>query len=592
MKIQLKNITKKYGKAVIKQLSYAFESGKLYVIKGISGCGKTTLMNIIGGIDKDFDGEIIRENASNTGYIFQNSLLLSGITINENLKLIKNSPDEIIRLSRQIGVEQLLGKYPEQLSGGERQRIAIIRALLGAPELLLADEPTASLDETNSEIVAETISNLRNDHRIIIVSTHEHCFDKYADEIIYLNYGTIGKAEKQVQPPIQSSECSAETHVKPRPFHFWEFTIRRGKKRLGFASLLPMIVAFLIVMLISTVQHNFENEYLRMLGKEYPLDMIVFNPSEYDKFPYRDRVTIYENYIASDGDVTAYYLLNKNASVFCIKGMIEYGDFPNENTEILVSREFIASTFGDNCDIMSCVGKEIMFRNETLYISGIIADVSEGEHANNYNNDPYYHINLRNKDNNLIYIPYETISRLGEPQYIKEAYFVASYEGLLDNPDVYKSLSDSMRSGKPNSFWSKITGIQRTVDNITAVFVIVLAISFLISCIFMISVISSELYYRKKELGYLQIFGIHKKKVFTLVSVEYFIKLLLSFLCSIGLYIFAIIVYWLMFGNLVICNIAFTAGIFCAMIAVYMFTVSISVKSFLNKSVYQLIYGE
>lgn len=590
MKIQLRNLTKKYEKDVIKQVSYTFEAGRLYVIKGVSGCGKTTLMNIIGGVDKAFEGEVIRENINNTGYIFQNSLLLSGITVRENLKLINNSPDEILRLSREIGVDGLLEKYPEQLSGGERQRVAIVRALLSSPELLLADEPTASLDATNSEIVAETISNLKNDNRIIIVSTHEHCFDKYADEIIYLNYGTVDRVEKQVQAAVLTSEHFAKTHVKALPFDLLGFTIKRRKKNLSFVSLLPMIAAFLMVMLISTVQHNFETEYLRMLGKEYPLDMIVFNPSEYEAFPYRDRVTVYENYTATDGNATAYYLLNKSASVFCIRGMIEYGDFPDESNEILVSSEFIASTFGDDCDIGACVGKEILFKNEVFYISGIIADVSDGERAINFNNDPYYHINLRNKDNNVIFIPYETISRIGEAQYVKEGYFVASYDGLLNDRDVYMSLCDCMRSGKPNSFFGKITGLQGTVDNITTVFVIVLAASFVTSCIFMISVISSELYYRKKELGYLQIFGLSKKKVLVLVSTEYLLKLLFSLLLSVVLYVVIIIVYGALLGNTIICSIPFTSVIISSMMVIYMLTVFVAVKLFMRKSVYELIY--
>lgn len=590
MKIQLRNLTKKYEKDVIKQVSYTFEAGKLYVIKGVSGCGKTTLMNIIGGVDKAFEGEVIRENINNTGYIFQNSLLLSGITVRENLKLIKNSPDEILRLSREIGVDGLLEKHPEQLSGGERQRVAIVRALLSSPELLLADEPTASLDANNSEIVAETISNLKNDNCIIIVSTHEHCFDKYADEIISLNYGTVDRVEKQVQAAVLTSEHFAKTHVKALPFDLLGFTIKRRKKNLSFVSLLPMITAFLMVMLISTIQHNFETEYLRMLGKEYPLDMIVFNPSEYEAFPYRDRVTVYENYTATDGNATAYYLLNKSASVFCIRGMIEYGDFPDESNEILASIEFVASTFGDDCDIGACVGKEILFKNEVFYISGIIADVSDGERAISFNNDPYYHINLRNKDKNLIFIPYDAISRLGEAQYVKEGYFVASYDGLLNERDVYMSLCDCMRSGKPNSFFGKITGLQGTVDNITTVFVIVLAVSFVTSCIFMISVISSELYYRKKELGYLRIFGLCKQKISLMISTEYLIKLLLSFFYSIALYVVMIVIYSFTLGNTVLCNVPFTLIIVSSMSVVYMMTVFFAVKLFMRKTVYELIY--
>ena len=94
MTVELKNISKSYALPVIKHLSYTFETGKIYVIKGVSGCGKTTLLNIIGGIDKDFDGEMIGNDAD-VSYIFQSSLLISKISVKDNLLLIKNDPDKI-----------------------------------------------------------------------------------------------------------------------------------------------------------------------------------------------------------------------------------------------------------------------------------------------------------------------------------------------------------------------------------------------------------------------------------------------------------------------------------------------------------------
>ena len=200
MTVELKNISKSYASPVIKHLSYTFESGKIYVIKGVSGCGKTTLLNLIGGIDKDFDGEIIGNDAD-VSYIFQSSLLISKISVKDNLLLIKNDPDKISELAKSFGIYELLSKTPDKLSGGERQRAAIVRALLNDPKILLADEPTASLDGTNSENIAAMIAGLRDSDRMIIIATHGHCFDKYADEIINLNYGVIERVKKQ-EPEI------------------------------------------------------------------------------------------------------------------------------------------------------------------------------------------------------------------------------------------------------------------------------------------------------------------------------------------------------------------------------------------------------
>ena len=142
----VKNLSKSYDgvNQVIKDFSFDFEKGKIYVIKGISGCGKTTLLNILGHLDTDFEGEV--DYVENTGYISQRSLLYSNLTIFENLRFINDSPEDIIALSKELSVDQLLNKYPNEISGGERQRISVIRTLLKNPELILADEPSSALD--------------------------------------------------------------------------------------------------------------------------------------------------------------------------------------------------------------------------------------------------------------------------------------------------------------------------------------------------------------------------------------------------------------------------------------------------------------
>ncbi len=201
MILSIKNIEKEYDRPVLKKISYTFTSGKIYVIKGVSGCGKSTLLNILGGIETVFSGEILLngENLAKKtdalrnicGYIYQQSLLLSGITVRDNLLLIRNDKERVEAMCKELGLSMLLNKLPDELSGGERQRVAIVRALLNNPRILLADEPTASLDDCNSMKIAETIANLRSENRIIIVATHEHCFDELADEIINLRYGVM-----------------------------------------------------------------------------------------------------------------------------------------------------------------------------------------------------------------------------------------------------------------------------------------------------------------------------------------------------------------------------------------------------------------
>ncbi len=130
MEIRLKNVSKRYDKEVLSRLSYSFGSGKLYVIKGVSGCGKTTLLNIIGGVDPEYEGELVLPKKARISYIFQQSLLLSSLSVRDNLLLINSRNAKIEALARDLGIQNLIDRFPETLSGGERQRVAILRALL------------------------------------------------------------------------------------------------------------------------------------------------------------------------------------------------------------------------------------------------------------------------------------------------------------------------------------------------------------------------------------------------------------------------------------------------------------------------------
>ncbi|MDR1354980.1 MAG: ATP-binding cassette domain-containing protein [Propionibacteriaceae bacterium] len=188
--ITLKHVCKSFERPVLDDVNLQLAQGQLYLIKGVSGCGKTTLLNIIGGLDKHFSGELSGETG-NIGYLFQQSLLLSGLSVLENLTFLHNNKSLILKLAEEFAVTQLLDKLPEQLSGGERQRVAIIRCLAGNPSLVIADEPTASLDARNSAKVAANINAMKAPQRLIIIATHEKYFDEYADEIIWLDYGKI-----------------------------------------------------------------------------------------------------------------------------------------------------------------------------------------------------------------------------------------------------------------------------------------------------------------------------------------------------------------------------------------------------------------
>ena len=206
--IQLSNINKSFLSLkrinVLKKISYKFKSGKIYSLMGPSGSGKSTLLNLLSLIDRPSSGSIIIDNkkidpnnsqkndllrANKIGIIYQQDNLLSDFTAIENLTLAslasgKNKEDALniskIMLKK-VGLAKRLNHYPSQLSGGEKQRVSIARALINNPQIILADEPTGSLDIETAKGIFELLKNQIKPDRIIIFATHNRFFANKSD---------------------------------------------------------------------------------------------------------------------------------------------------------------------------------------------------------------------------------------------------------------------------------------------------------------------------------------------------------------------------------------------------------------------------
>lgn len=208
--IELQHIWKQFGSRIIfSDLNLNFQSGMVYALIGDSGCGKTTLLNMLAKLETFDKGEIVYKGKSLTslkneefyrnelGYLFQNFGLLESQTIRENLELgligkKQNKKQEKERLLLQalqaVRLEYLsLNQKIYELSGGEAQRVALAKIILKNPPLILADEPTASLDPKNSKEIMEILLELRNANRTIIIATHNPSIWKMADQVIHLS---------------------------------------------------------------------------------------------------------------------------------------------------------------------------------------------------------------------------------------------------------------------------------------------------------------------------------------------------------------------------------------------------------------------
>jgi len=189
---------------VLNKISYKFKKGKIYSLVGPSGSGKSTLLNLLSLIDKPSKGSIKIENknvnfsdsvsnditrANKIGIIYQQNNLLPDFTALENVYLarlsIDNNKNKAVRDANKIinkmGLSKRVDHYPSELSGGEMQRIAIARALINEPEIILADEPTGNLDQSTAKEVFKILYKLKNLNRSIIYATHNRFFANMAD---------------------------------------------------------------------------------------------------------------------------------------------------------------------------------------------------------------------------------------------------------------------------------------------------------------------------------------------------------------------------------------------------------------------------
>lgn len=219
--IELKDVNKVYGKgeakvAALKDINFQANKGEVVLIMGPSGAGKSTFLTIAGSLQKPTSGEILinGRDISNfsakqsgelrlnkIGFVLQSYNLVPFLTVKEQFTLIDKvkkqnnlSQDKLQGLLKQLGIEKLVNKYPNELSGGQQQRVAIATALYANPDILLADEPTASLDTQNVEEVGQLFKDLakKRDKAVILV-THDPRLEKYADHIYEMMDGLMTK---------------------------------------------------------------------------------------------------------------------------------------------------------------------------------------------------------------------------------------------------------------------------------------------------------------------------------------------------------------------------------------------------------------
>jgi putative ABC transport system ATP-binding protein len=212
--VQVEQLEKRFGDVrALDRVTFDVDAGQWIAIMGPSGSGKTTLINILGGLDHPSAGRVVvdgleigslgereltRYRADKIGFVFQQFHLIPYLTALENVMLAQyfhsiTDEKEAAETLARVGLSDRLNHVPAELSGGEQQRVAIARALINNPKVILADEPTGNLDETNEAVVLKLLQELNEAGHTILVVTHSQAIGNLADRRVELEHGRLAR---------------------------------------------------------------------------------------------------------------------------------------------------------------------------------------------------------------------------------------------------------------------------------------------------------------------------------------------------------------------------------------------------------------
>lgn len=438
--IELKNVTKIYGHTtVIQNANYSFPNKGLVCLLGESGCGKTTLMNLIAGLDTEYTGKILVDNVElntlsenelcnyrkdYTGFIFQDYHLLNGYSVVENIVYpcvlksdnSRKDTDNAKKLIQKIGLSDKADEKVQNLSGGQKQRVAIARALIKNPKIILADEPTGALDRTTSTEIMEILKEISKT-KLVIVITHDRHICNYADEII-----TIEDKKVCVQKPSDKADriLKEEMTLSP-PQKVAHFKLACKNFKISWIKYLLVSCIFSIGILCMIFSLSSGNIIEKSIS-DFKEKNVAFNNGYvkndektdiYKRLNTDDRLeNVYKQYKIENVTLSMDTQSETMAEKYPMpkaKESMSYGTMPQNDKKEIALTPSLAKKF--NSKINELIGKEIILEYQSkkyvLKVSGIynagyddffVSSDIEKEFYKGLDDETYYSVNYDVKD--------------------------------------------------------------------------------------------------------------------------------------------------------------------------------------------------
>lgn len=292
--LELIHVTKKYHsnnveQVVLEDVSYQFKMGLVTSILGDSGCGKTTLLNLLGGLDSDFNGEILYNGSSienfdqyrreNVSFIFQDINLINHHNLIQNIKLgltndVENKELKAQELLKKVGLEHHAEKKPNQLSGGEKQRVAIARALARDADVLLCDEPTGNLDIKTKKEIMNLIVEIFKEKTIIFITHDENLAKEYSDVILTIDSCKVNEQKIAGEEALLKIKAKNKHSSKDKNFNNkFVINLLSNKRSIFNATYLFVVVSAILLFGIGMI-NGAEKEFDKHLYNNYKTDSI------------------------------------------------------------------------------------------------------------------------------------------------------------------------------------------------------------------------------------------------------------------------------------------------------------------------------
>lgn len=592
--IKLVNLEKSFDFKVLDKINLEFKPGNIYVLKGKSGSGKTTLLNLISGLDSDYTGSIyindknlknlkkdeITNYRNNIGYMRQECLLYRNLTVLNNLLLIENNKDKIIDLCKKFNIDEIINKYPYEISGGERERVSLIRALLNDNKILLLDEPSANLDKDNSENFVKYLKKIDISDKIIIISTHENIYDDIASVIINIEYGKINLVKDK---PNKNKELIIKNNMGKK-------NLFKGLKIIKKQSIIFRIFTIILLfasLLAISFNLNFKEEYIKVKLEDTPYNIIDVNSRYLEDFEeYINK--IYTNYVYKDDNLNVYPLYEYENSN--LKNFLEVGSFPQNNNEVLINFEY-ATNILNASDLNDLIGTTININNKDYIVVGITSknkDESPQMYNTNYSYKEIYMSGPNNKE--AIFMFNDELKTFGVVDEadmimidIKPEYIIDLYNGNL--VEVYDTIGSSAFS----QYEMGIKSISTDINSITQASLLIVVVVLILTMIFLVNQISMELFYQRKEIGYLQLFHYTKDDISLFMTLRYIKDFVISLIIAIVLYLVLSLMLLLVYNFNLFINVLYLCIFIIILLFYFYIIINIPLNKYLKTDIIKLI---